>query len=205
MILQHENEIEAVFVDKNLVFYSGDSHGGVTAFENGKLKFTINVVEAVKSLFVEQELIYTLLNLDLSVHEVKATGKYMMKASIPGKFPVTLFGEQTNGRSKYIAILTRDGKGITIVKNLIDEKFATLTTKNDMHEMIVNALKGTGDFLFSADYAGKIIKSKVDGNELKEVGQVSTESGCANCLAVFNENAVFVGSTDGSIKKIIFN
>lgn len=184
---------------------AGDSHGGVTAFENGKFKYTINIVEAVKSLYVEQELCYTLLNLDLSVHEVKENGKYMMKASIPGKFPVTLFGEQTNGRSKYIAILTRDGKGITIVKNAINEKFKTLTVKENLHELIVNALKGwPGDILFSADYAGKVCKTQIDGNELKEVGSLVTGSGCANCLAIFNDRTVFVGSSDGTIKRIVF-
>lgn len=183
----------------------GDNHGGVTAFENGKFKYTINIVEAVKSLYVESHLIYTLLNLDLSIHEVKDNGKFMMKASIPGKFPVTLFGEKTNNRSKHIAILTRDGKGITIVKNAVEEKFKTLTIKENLHEMIINALKGTGNHLFSADYAGKVFKTTVVGNELKEVGNVNTGSGCANCLAALDEKTVFVGSSDGTIKKIAFN
>lgn len=160
----------------------------------------------MKSLYVEQELFYTLFNLDLSVHEVKENGKYMMKASIPGKFPVTLFGEQSNGRSKYIALLTRDGKEITIVKNAIDEKFKTLTVKENLHDRIVNALEGgTGEFLFSADYAGKVCKTQIDGNELKEVGCLVTGSGCANCIAVFNDKTVFVGSSDGTIKRIVFN
>lgn len=125
--------------------------------------------------------------------------------SIPGKFPVTLFGEKTNGRSKYIAILTRDGKGITIINNKLDEKFNTLIVKENLHELIVNAMKGTGEFLFSCDYAGKVVKTQVCENELKEIGSAVTNSGCANCLAVINENSVFVGNSDGSIKKIIFN
>jgi hypothetical protein len=177
----------------------------VTCFENGKLKYTLNVVEGVKSLYVEKELFYTLLNMDLSIHEVRDNGKFCMKMSIPGKFPVTLFGEKTDGISKYIAILTRDGKGITIIKNKLDEKYKTLTVKENLHEFIVNALKGTGDFLFSCDYAGKVVKTQVCGNELKEIGSITTGSGCANCLAVINENSVFVGSLDGSIKKIVFN
>jgi hypothetical protein len=121
------------------------------------------------------------------------------------QFPVTLFGEQTNGRSKYIAILTRDGKGITIVNNAVEEKFATLTVKENLHEMIVNALNGTGDFLFSADYAGRVVKSQVVGNELRDIEGLSTESGCANCLAVLDDKTVYVGSADGSIKRIVFN
>lgn len=164
----------------------------------------MNIVEAVKSLYVEKDLLYTLLNLDLSIHEIREGGKYSMKMSIPGKFPVTLFGEKTDQRSKYIAILTRDGKGIRIVHNAIDEKFKTLTTKENLHEMIVNALIGIDDYLFSCDYAGKVIKCRVTGNELQEVGSINTGSGCGNCLAVLNEDTIFVGSTDGSIKKIVF-
>jgi hypothetical protein len=177
----------------------------VTCFEDGKIKYTLNIVEHVKSLFVEKNYCYTLLNMDLSIHEVRDNGKYCMKMSIPGKFPVTLFGEKTDETSKYIAILTRDGKGITIVNNKAEEKYKTITVKENLHELIVNALKGTGDFLFSCDYAGKVIKTQVCGNNLKEIGSASTASGCANCLAVLNENSVFVGSSDGTIKKIVFN
>lgn len=154
---------------------------------------------------MEKGLCYTLLNMDLSIHEIRDNGKYVMRASIPGKFPVTLFGQKTDGRSKYVAILTREGTGITIIKNGVDEKFQKLTVKENLHEMIVNALKGFDDFLFSCDYAGKVIKSKVDGNELKELESAVTDSGCANCLAIVNENALYVGSSDGSIKKIVFN
>lgn len=205
VILQHDNEIEALFVDENLIFYCGDSKGGVTSFLNGKFMYTINIVEAVKSLYVEKDLFYTLLNLDLSIHEVRESGKYCMKASIPGKFPVTLFGKKDDGRSKYIAILTRDGKGVTIVKNGHEEKFATLTVKQNLHELIVNAMQGIGDVLISCDYAGKVIKSRVENNELKELANFTTGSGCANCIAIVDENTVFVGSTDGSIKKIVFS
>lgn len=162
-------------------------------------------MEAVKSLFVEKELIYTLLNMDLSIHEVKENGKYMMKASIHGKFPVTLFGDKYQGRSEYIAILTRDGRGITIINNAVDGKFKILTVKENLHEMIVNSLKGTGDVLFSADYAGNVVKTQVVGNDLKIVGSLITGSGCANCLEVLDDKTIYVGSIDGSIKKIVFS
>lgn len=161
-------------------------------------------MEAVKSLYVEKDLFYTLLNMDLSIHEVRETGKFMMKASIPGKFPVTLFGEKTDGRSKYIAILTRDGMGITIIRNGFEGKYETLVVKEKLHEMIVNAMTGVGDILFSCDYAGKVVKTQVEGNQLRELDSVTTGSGCANCVAVANENLIYVGSGDGTIKKIAF-
>lgn len=182
--------------------FLGDSKGGVTCFEDGKFKYTINIVENVKSLYKEKELVYTILNNDLSVHEVKENGKYHMKASVPGKFPVTLFGDKVDGISKYVAILTRDGKGITILEN--QGKFPTLALKENLHEMIANALKGCGDILFSCDYAGKVIRSKVEGEKLNELSSISTGAGCANCIAVKDEKLIFVGSVDGSIKKINF-
>lgn len=143
--------------------------------------------------------------MDLSIHEIRDSGKFSMTMSIPGKFPVTLFGEKTDGRSKFIAILTRDGKGITIVKNGIGDKFQKLTVKENLHELIVNDMKGSGNYLFSCDYAGNVIKTLVDGNKLQVVGNINTGSGCANCVAVVDDKSVYVGSTDGTIKKLIFN
>lgn len=128
-----------------------------------------------------------------------------MKASIPGKFPVTLFSsEKVNGRSKYVAILNREGTGIKIVNNSVEGKFAVITEHENLHTMIVNAMQGCGDFLFSIDYAGKVIKTQMIDGKLIEIGSVSTESGCANCIAVADENTVFVGSLDGSVKRIHF-
>lgn len=205
VLLQHENEIEAIFCDDDANFFCGDDKGGVTCFENGKFKFQMNIVENVKSLFVEGKYVYTLLNFDLSIHEVRESGNYSMNASIPGKFPVTLFGDKINGRSSFIAILTRDGRGITIIGNSVEDKFKPLLCKENIHEMIVNAMKGYKDFLFSADYCGKVVKSQVvDRKELKEVASGNTESGCANSISVLDENTIFIGSTDGSVKKISF-
>lgn len=128
-----------------------------------------------------------------------------MKASIPGKFPVTLFGEKVDGRSKYVAILTRDGLGITIVNNSVSgANFGVLTVLENLHTMIVNAMQGYGDFLFSVDYAGKVIKTQMIDGKLKEIASAATDSGCANCLAVVDERTVYVGSLDGSIKRIRF-
>lgn len=125
-----------------------------------------------------------------------------MKASIPGKFPVTLFGDKTDGRSKYAAILTRDGFGISIVSNV---KYHVIDVKENVHSMIVNAMKGFGDFLFSCDYAGKVVKCQMADGKLKEIGSVTTESGCANCIEVVDDKTVYVGSSDGTVKRINFN
>lgn len=203
ILLQHENEIEALFTE-NTLFYCGDAGGGVTCFEDGKFKFKMNIVEAVKSLFVEGNLVYTLLNLDLSIHEVRASGNYSHVGSVPGKYPVTLFGSKVNGRSSYIAILTRDGKGVTIIGNLQEDKYKKITVKENMHEMIVFAVKGYNNCLFSADYAGKLMKCEMCGDSLKEISSGDAESGCINSIAVLDENTIFIGCSDGTVKKVIF-
>lgn len=119
-----------------------------------------------------------------------------------GKFPVTLLGEKVNGLSKYIAILTRDGFGITIINN--GEDYKTLSVHENLHTMIVNSMRSYGNFLFSCDYAGKVIKTHYIDGELKEIDSVLTGSGCANTVTVADKNTAYVGSGDGTIKKIVF-
>jgi hypothetical protein len=126
-----------------------------------------------------------------------------MKSSIPGKFPVTLFGDVVDGRSKYIAILTREGKGITVIKN--GSQYPTIDVNENLHEMIVNSMKGCGDFLFSCDYSGHVTKSQLTDGKLKQLASVATDSGCANCIALASEKTAYVGSSDGTVKRIIFN
>ena len=126
----------------------------------------------------------------------------MMKGSVPGKSPVTLFGDKIDGRSKYIAIATRNGLGITIISN---DKYQAVDTKENVHGMIINSMKGFGNFLFSCDYAGKVVKCEMMEGKLKEITSVSTNAGCANCIEVVNDKIVYVGSTDGTVKRINFN
>ena len=125
-----------------------------------------------------------------------------MKACVPGKYPVTLFGDKVDGRSKYIAITTRSGLAIEIISN---DKYQVIDTKENVHSMIINEIKGFGDFLFACDYAGQVVKYKMIGGKLEEIASVRTNSGCANCIEVVDDKTVYVGSTDGTIKRINFN
>lgn len=53
----------------------------------------------------------------------------MTRATIPGRAPLCLFGELIDNRRKWILILTRDGKGYTIIRNSFNEKFPTILTQ----------------------------------------------------------------------------
>ncbi|KAG5676869.1 hypothetical protein PVAND_006676 [Polypedilum vanderplanki] len=201
ILLKHDKEIESLFVDENNRLYCGDDHGGISIFENLKFKFMMNIVEHVKGLYVEKNFVYSLAQQDLSIHELRGE-KYLMKSSIPGMFPVTLFGDVTDGRSKYIAILTKDGKGISVIEN--GKQYPIVDVCESKHDMIITSIKGFNIFLFSCDYSGKVVKSKMIDGKLKHIASVITNSGCANCIQVINDNLLFVGSSDGTIKRINF-
>lgn len=149
-------------------------------------------------LYVENNFIYSMLNNDMSIHEIKEGGKLSMKTSVPGKYPLSVFG------SKYIAVATRDCKGVQIMKNSVEERFAKIVTKQNVHGMTINAMNGFGDYLFSCDFLGELIRSQVIGNELKELARTDTESGCGNCIVAVSETVIYIGNTDGTIKKIVF-
>lgn len=208
-MLLHEREIEALFCDENLIFYCGDNKGGVIGFENGKFMYRRrNIVEAIKVLYVEKDLFYTLTDLDMTIHEMDENGKFTLKGSVTGKFPITFFGAKEDGTSKFIAITTYENVGVTIFKNDFDEKFHRLTLKENLHEFPIVAMKGKGDYLFTGDEEGNIMRSRIvcryEGNEIKEEGICETGQGNANCIAVGNDTTIFVGSADGTIKKIVF-
>lgn len=85
-----------------------------------------NVVEEVKSLAVEGNQVYTIKDTDCVVHE-KTNSGLVNKATIPGRYPLILAGPKVGNKHKYILFCTRDGKGLTLVKN--EAPFTQLWTK----------------------------------------------------------------------------
>lgn len=68
---------------------------------------------------ISRSLLYTARDLDCVVTDLLAgkTGNYVTKATIVGRAPVSLFGPKENGISMYLVFTTRDGKGISLVRN----------------------------------------------------------------------------------------
>lgn len=117
-------EIESLFADDQGRLLTGDDHGGVTLFINGVLKFKLNIIEAVHGLIVEENYVYTIRNMDLSVHEFHMdTERYFMKGQISGKNPICLCGKKENGRSEFVVVPNRDGKGLQMCKNSSSQAF----------------------------------------------------------------------------------
>lgn len=108
------------------ILYTGDDKGIVCNWENDKMLFKYSLVEEVKSLSAEQDLIYTVRDLDVVISRVVSgkSGKYSTKAVMPGKSPLCLLGPlDAENRHKYLVFADRTGKGMTFVNNTPDEKF----------------------------------------------------------------------------------
>lgn len=203
------DEIESLFVDSKDNLYSGDDKGIVTMWVDHRMKFKFNLVEEVRSLVVQNNIIYSIRDNDLTITEVlegSATGRYMTKASIPGRFPVALCGSCTGGVSNTVAIVTRDGLGIILIKNSAKEQFRVLWTKEKTHSMIINCLLGTNEYLYSAGYDGFVKQWSCAENESKLLAEVNLGAGCLNAVALgADRSTVYAGGSDGILKMVKFS
>ncbi|XP_029717995.2 uncharacterized protein LOC115260814 [Aedes albopictus] len=209
-LLKCGDDIESLFVDTKDNLYSGDDKGIVTMWVDHRMKFKFNLVEEVRSLVIQNNIIYSIRENDLTVTEVlegSANGRYMTKASIPGRCPVTLCGSCTNGVSSNAAIVTRDGHGIVFIKNNAKEQYRVLWTKEKAHDMIINCLLGTNDHLYSAGYDGYVKKWSCSEKEPELLAEVNLGAGCLNALQQLaaDNSTVYVGGSDGILKLVKFS
>lgn len=132
-LLKCKDEIECLFVDPKDNLYSGDDKGIITMWIDQRIKYKFNVVEQVRSMAIQKNIIYSIRDNDLTVTEIiegSASGRFMTKASIPGRCPVRLCGGCTeDGVYQNVAILTRDGLGITMIRNSKQEQYSVTWTK----------------------------------------------------------------------------
>jgi hypothetical protein len=124
-----------------------------------------------------------------------------MKGQIAGKSPICLCGKFINGKREFIAVPLRCGLGLQVVKNITAGGFKAVHTLEDAHEMIINCMQGTDTSIFACGYGGAVKKWNLD---LSLAGEVCVPGICANTLALKDESTVFVGFTDGTIRKISF-
>lgn len=122
-------DITALYVVDNYLF-SGDDKGTVTKWVHNQNQVVTlhseshtklsqyNIIEEVKSLIVENNILYTARDLDAVVTNITpGTMSYSTKATIPGRAPLKLVGPKVDGHRKYLVCITRDGKGITLIRN----------------------------------------------------------------------------------------
>lgn len=202
-------EIESLFVDSKDNLYSGDDKGIVTMWVDQKIKFKFNLVEEVRSLAIQNNFIYSIRENDLTITEVlegSATGRYMTKASIPGRCPVALCGSCTNAVYDNVAIATRDGLGIVFIRNSTKEHFQVLWTKEKAHDMIINCLLGASEYLYTAGYDGFVKQWSSADKDPKLLAEVNLGGGCLNALSLGADNStVYAGGSDGILKLVKFS
>lgn len=111
------------------ILYSGDDKGVVIKWINNQITFKYNLVEEVRSMAVENTIIYTARDLDCVITDLlgSKTGQYVTINTLPGRAPLALIGPLENDRRKYLVFVTRDGKGISLVRN--QRKFSSIWTK----------------------------------------------------------------------------
>lgn len=116
------------------VLFSGDDKGTVTKWYNHKPGCQYNIIEEVKSMHVENNILYTARDLDAVITDIRpGQESYVTKATIPGRAPLTLSGPLVDGHKKYLVCTTRAGKGITVIRN--SQPYDVIWTKE-----VINAL-----------------------------------------------------------------
>lgn len=135
MRTQHD-EIGALCCS-NGVLWSGDDKGVVIKWVDRKIAFKYNIVEEVRSMCVENSLLYTARDLDAVVTDLghSKTGQYVCIGTIPGRAPLALIGpevvsgegDKAQKKRKWLVFVSRDGKGLLMVKN--ERKFETVWSK----------------------------------------------------------------------------
>uniref|UniRef100_A0A182QD75 WD repeat-containing protein 55 homolog n=1 Tax=Anopheles farauti TaxID=69004 RepID=A0A182QD75_9DIPT len=211
-LLKCNDEIECLFVDPKDNLYSGDDKGIITMWINQRIKYKFNVVEQVRSMAIQNNIIYSIRDNDLTVTEIiegSASGRFMTKASIPGRCPVRLCGGSTEaGVYNNVAILTRDGMGLTMIRNNKKEQYPVIWTKENAHSMIINTMVASDEYLYTAGYGGAIKQwSELDAKEPKLCNEfVLGSSGiCINTVAVgADKTSLYVGCSDGTVQLVKF-
>uniref|UniRef100_D3TS79 Hypothetical conserved protein n=1 Tax=Glossina morsitans morsitans TaxID=37546 RepID=D3TS79_GLOMM len=204
-LLRCDDAIEAMYCEGDNL-YTGDDKGLVTHWQDDKMLLKYNLVEEVKSLAAEKGWIYTVRDCDVVVSELLPgkSGKYVTRTVLDGKSPLCLLGPVLTDRHKYLAYPDRTGKGLTLVKNLVDEKFTIAWQLPDCHELIVNALCGDEKSLYSGGYDNKVKGwTDLDEKKPKALGEIDLGT-CVNCLCCGNDNTVYIGCSDGIIRRAKF-
>lgn len=209
-LLKCSDDIESLFVDSKDNLYSGDDKGIITMWVDHKMKFKFNLVEQMRSIAVQNNYLYSIRDNDLTITEVlegSATGRYITKASIPGKSPVTLCGKFANTTYSHLAIVTREGLGFVYIRNSNKEHFPVLWTKEKAHDMIINCILGAGeDLLYTAGYDGFVKQWTSLEKDPKVASEMNAGAGCVNALCLgADRSTVYVGGSDGLLRVLQFS
>jgi len=186
--------------------WAGDGLGVLMLFQHNERVHHYKMIEEIKSLAVEGDLVYTIRESDLVVSEIVQSDRnlYKVKQVIPGKSPMKLFGPWINAKRSLVVTATRDGKGLNVLNNCPHREFVKVWHKDNAHDLIINAMSGNEKTLFTAGYDG-IVKMWTD---IMDTGKLSGELNIGSCVNSLchgpNDHTVFVGTSDGKVRKALF-
>lgn len=110
------------------IMFSGDDKGIVVKWYHRQVVGQYNVLKEVKSMAIENNLVYTAQDNDIVITDVTpGISHFATKGTIPGTGPLWLIGPVEYGHRKFLVFATRDGKGITLARN--ESPFETVWTK----------------------------------------------------------------------------
>lgn len=115
------DDIISICCPDSSTVYLGDDKGVVHKFVDNNICLQYNLVEEVKSMSVDNDFLYTVRDLDTIVTHLMPgkTGRYTTRAALPGRAPLALIGPIDNdGMHKFLVFTTRDGKGVTLIRNI---------------------------------------------------------------------------------------
>lgn len=180
--------------------WSGDDKGVIICWRNDRIAFKYNLIEEVRSLWVENRLLYTARDLDAVVTDlgVSRSGmQYVTIGTIAGRAPLALIGRRLAAepprwpwpRRAYLVFVTRDGRGVQMVKN--ERRFETVWVRSDAHEMIINALCSG-----SATPSSRANDAEADDDE-------ASSSSSLTGTGVAGADVLYTAGYDGRVKKWI--
>ncbi|KRT80061.1 WD40 domain-containing protein [Oryctes borbonicus] len=192
-----QGEIYKIYV-KNRLLYSSDEQGVVRIHEGKTLKGTYNLLEPLKDILVDNNVLFTVRDLDVVVTALKEHNNFQLTKTLEGRAPMCMAGN-------YLCFSSRGGKDILIHENSESSSYKLVTEYKDAHEMIINALvgvkSGNDTLLYSAGW-DKIVKQwKIENGTCKPVNSCDADM-VVNVLTYGEKGEVYAGGSDGHIVRI---
>lgn len=190
----------------NGILYVGDDTGLVMTFKNDEAYQCFELLEPIKDLVVQDNILFTIRDLYLSITEMlpvpageKKKSPYTLKQTLDGKSPVCLIDKE------YIIVAGRNGRDIIVYNNARNEEFKEIATITDAHTMIINAMQGakigTDHILYSGGWDKVLRKWRIiPTGSIELITELDLEFVINTLILVDNGQVVVAGDGGNMIK-----
>lgn len=191
----------------NEILYVGDDSGLVMTFKNEEAYQCYELLEPIKDLVVQDNLLFTIRDLYLSITEMlpippgeRKTSPYTLRKTLEGKSPVCLI------ENDLIVVCGRSGRDIIVYNNSTSEDFNEIATITDAHTMIINALqggrRGPDNILYSGGWDKVLRKWRIiPSGSIELITELELEF-VINSLLLLDNGEVIVAGDGGTMVKV---